>query len=370
MTQERTDLASSQPDNPCAPARPVQETPGKFALSREPPPRPDQRHEQVKTRARKFFRFVRIFGLDMHTTLADIVEGIAQTAPVGRVLSVRFERKTTIKNGIEFKAALVLFDHRVAPIDLQRLARQGSFLVRGACPWVAVSYERSFHDNDFSELSSRVVLLHGRTDVADFSEEGIRDLIVSNTEAMRSLGPLGLESEPVWVRDWDGRRYMEWRFFDNYKQARVFLQILRRYFHKQLSVAPGPDPCWNSSLYPKERQFSKRLTEPGSKPGHPRQARQHRAFDHVLPSPQFESLLSELLGRRQAAKEAAAREQELQLDELSQEEDEDEVREEKREPTGASTRPLSPMEEEKRKRIAMWSEGLRKMSRGRPFGQD
>lgn len=348
-----------------------------------PGQRPHRRRESVAAIKRDYFRFARIFGLDSSTTLTDIVEGIAQTAPVGRVLSVQFEKKTSTKNGRELKAANILFDHEDAPPNLVHLAKQGSFLVRDSCPWVTVYRGRAFHGNDDGEFSSRVVRIRGRADVADFSEEGIRDLMESSPTAMQALGSLGLESEPVRVRDdQDGTRQIDWRFFDNQRQTRVIIPILRRHFYRQLSITPGPDPCWNPTLYPKERTSFKSsfispwFTKPERTWGPPRPSRHRGAPDCDLQSSQVESpLLSELLKRRQAAREAAAREEERRLDEVSQGKSEDEALQPpdkvKQEPTKAGTRLLLPSdEEEEQKRIAIWSEQLRKFSRGKPFGYD
>lgn len=387
MTQEQTDLATPRPEQPLEPAKPALDMPS-------PPNRLPRLFNQPRRltgkKEKKYFRLSRIFGLQMSTTFVDIVRGIEHTAPVGRVLSIQFEKNTSVMRGTEYKAATVLFDDEAAPVDLLQLAKQGTFLVCGACPFVAIHYGRAFHGNDHHELSSRVLVIRGRSDVAEFTEGGIRDLVANSPAAVRALGPLGLESEPVVIRDWEGTRHMEWRFFDNEKQTRVLFLVLRRHFYKKLTIFPGRDPCWNPYLYPKDRKDSMRsrattssrgLAHSENKSAPPRPPQQQGAPDRDLHSSQFERHLSELLGRSRAAKEAAEKsveksanavdiqEQERRFDEVFQKKVNDEApKPEERmqqEPEDAQTPLLSP-EEEKKMRLAKWSQGLQKMSRGRP----
>ncbi|KAF3760988.1 hypothetical protein M406DRAFT_334607 [Cryphonectria parasitica EP155] len=202
-----------------------------------------------------FYRFARIFGLDPTVTHLDIVRGIAKTAPVGRVLSVAIPDKIHSKNGKDLKAAIVLFDHAAAPQDLVRLAKQGSFLIRGQPPHVAIYYDRAFSGNDFSENSSRVLYLRGNPDEEGFTEERLRELLLGNDRVVQALGPLGLKSEPVKCSKLpSGQHFMEWRFFDNQRQARVLLQVLRQHFQGRVSITMGHDPCWNKTLYPRDRK--------------------------------------------------------------------------------------------------------------------
>lgn len=326
------------------------------APSREAPRHTSRRQVQREPGQKVFFRFARILGLDLSASLTDIVEGIAQTAPVGRVLSVQFERKIQVMDGREVRTAVVLFDHEAAPPDLVRLAKQGSFRICGR-PLVAVIYRgRAFHQNDEDKFSSRVLQLRGDSSVEGFSEEGIRDVLTRSPEVMRALGPLGLESEPVETRDFaNGTRVIEWRFFDNHKQVRILLPVLRRYYYKQLFITPGRDPCWDSRLYPKERSsfksafYTSTINKSYSDQSLP-PLPQSRARETIPSSdpPAVETPLLQLIKRSQAARNAAAAEDDATAETFGG-------------AGGVDQSPLpnpeitEPLEEERRKRIAAWT---------------
>lgn len=213
-----------------------------------------EREQETAAGRKQYYRFVRLFGLHPEVTHLDIVKGISETAPVGRVLSVDIGNKVSKLNQKDVRFAFVLFDHEAAPQDLLRLSKQGSFLVHGETPHVALYRDRAFNNNDPADLSSRVLQLCGSPDVEGFSEEELRELLLSNQQVAQALGPLGLSSEPVeWRIVSKDKILMEWRFFDNHKQVKVLLPILRRLFYRELSVWPGPDPCWNSEIYPRDR---------------------------------------------------------------------------------------------------------------------
>ncbi|KAJ4396344.1 hypothetical protein N0V93_000563 [Gnomoniopsis smithogilvyi] len=214
---------------------------------------------QSSPRRNDYYRFVRIFGLSADMTLADILRGIAQTAPVGRVLHVEWDRHgVTIHHGMEVKAAFVLFDTDAAAADLVRLAKQRVFRVRGESVYVGIWGNRAFSNNIENETASRVLHIRGPGDVEGFSEEGIRILLGANDRVIKALGPLGLDAEAFVTRKLGGgKRLIELRFFSNKKQAQPALLILRRAFYKLLSVTPGPDPCWNEALYPRGRTITK-----------------------------------------------------------------------------------------------------------------
>lgn len=205
------------------------------------------------------FRYVRIFGLSTDMTLADILRGIAQTAPVGRVLHVEWGKRGTITHrGMKVKTAFVLFDTDAAAADLVRLAKQKVFLVRRESVHVSIWNNCAFSSNDDSEISSRVLHIRGPQDVEGFSEEGIRDLLMSNDMLVKALGPLGLGAEAVVTSKLGGgKQLIEWRFFSNAKQARPVLFFLRRSCYKSLSITFGPDLCWNEELYPRGRMVTK-----------------------------------------------------------------------------------------------------------------
>lgn len=224
---------------------------------------------QISPGTKQYFRFVRIFGLSADMTLADILEGIAQTAPVGRVLHIEWEKRGERNyRGRQVKSAQVLFDHDAAAADLVRLAKQHSFLVRGESAHVDIWARRAFHSNADKELAaSRVVHIRGRRDVESFSEEGIRRLVMENDRFVKALGPLGLDAEAVVTTEEGGGKLIEWRFFSNERQAKPVIMILRRVFYKLLVIEPGPDPCWNRNLYPRSRTGNKdaRLLRPPGK---------------------------------------------------------------------------------------------------------
>lgn len=249
-----------------AEARPITTIPPNIARRPRPVLKPGQK---------EFLRFARIFGLHPETTMSDITQGLSDTAPVGRVLSIKMEKKRMGKDGEEVAAAVVLFDHDAAVTDLVRLAKQQTFHVKSVVPHVAIYTKRAFHSNDTNPLSSRVLRITGPADTEHFSEEGIRRLVLGNEAVVRALGPLGLESESAITEDRENRtRIIEWRFFDNQRQVLVMLQFLRRVFKGQLFIKPGRDPCWNSMLFPWDRETTPyklqlRKFEPSKRPSLP-----------------------------------------------------------------------------------------------------
>lgn len=267
---QRTPGVFKDPKDPGFPARPQFRAPQNTdcAAPRKwtgiPPRRPDRQKGMREIRAngkpedKGICRFARIFVVDASVTFTDVVAGIAQTAPVGRVLSMSQRRYSwATKNGKSRRLFTVLFDHEAAPLDLVRLASQGVFTVRGETPHVTVWREHKFKSNDHDKFSSRVLLLRGRNDVEDFSEDGIRALVQGDPMAVRALGSLGLSSETVVTteNEEEGTRAIEWRFFDNHKQVRPLFMILRRHFQGRASIAPGRDPCWNAASYPWTRSL-------------------------------------------------------------------------------------------------------------------
>ncbi|CAN8106060.1 unnamed protein product [Discula destructiva] len=226
-----------------------------FSLARRP---------SIAPGTKEYFRFARIFGLSADMTLADVLAGIAATAPVGRVLDISWDRPNRIvrRSGRDVRGAFVLFDHDAAPVDLVRLARQRTFRVRGEVLHVSVWTQRPFHGNTVAENSSRVLCLRGPRDVEGFSEEGIRELLMGNANVVKALGPLGLDAEAVKTTDWGGgQRLIEWRFFSNEKQCRVVFPIVRRYFYKELTIGYGRDPCWDEKVYPRQRMSSHKIRQ-------------------------------------------------------------------------------------------------------------
>lgn len=242
-----------QPLGRTAPAKDPPPDPRSFHRPRAPPP---QRRPTRAPEAREYLRFVRLFNLAPDTTFIEILASLAATAPVGRVLDISWDKQGIVAHrGRQVRGAILLFDHDAAPIDLIRLARQKTFRVRGDTVFVSLYTARAFHRNvDTDAFSSRVLILRGLRDVDDFSAEAITELLMGNSQVVASLGSLGMNAEAVETTDWGGnQRMITWRFFSNEKQSRVVMPILRRHFNEQLSIIPGPDPCWNETLYPRSR---------------------------------------------------------------------------------------------------------------------
>lgn len=213
------------------------------------------------------YRLVRLFNLSTDVTLADILEGIAQTAPVGRVLHISWDERGSIHyRGEEKKGAFVLFDTYAAAMDLVRLARQQIFLVRGKSVYTTISTTPAFSSDIERADASRVICIRGPRNVEGFSEEGLRSILMGTDRLVQSLGPLGLDAEACITKSLDrGWKSITWRFFSQERQATPILLILRRAFGESLVVEPGHDPCWNEDLYPKGRtitRFAKYLPVP------------------------------------------------------------------------------------------------------------
>ncbi|ROV91463.1 hypothetical protein VSDG_07134 [Cytospora chrysosperma] len=221
---------------------------------------------------------VHITGLDPSITLAELLQSIAATAPVGMVLSARLlpaestgaprgqrrsdSNPSSPSSPSSLKADIV-FGNDNAPYDLRRRARDGSFLVRGRAPFVAVNNQLVFNRPKADLGRSRVLRIRGPAGVEGFNEEAMRHVLTSDAAAMEAVGALGVDSEPVETRDgyegegegegegerrgWEqegGMRTMEWRFFDHV-QARAFKRALRDHYGRRLKIESGPDPCWD-----------------------------------------------------------------------------------------------------------------------------
>lgn len=205
------------------------------------------------------FRCVRLFTLGSDVTLADILEGIAQTAPVGRVLHIEWEKHAiTHQYGQESaKCAFVLFDTHAAALDLFRLAKQQTFLVRGKRVFASIWRQVAFDTNFEREDASRVVYIRGPRYVEGFNEEDMRKVLMRHERLVQTVGPLGLDAEACITEALGrGEKSITWRFYSQEKQARPVLAILRQAFYKKLRIRVGRDPCWNEDLYPKDRTNS------------------------------------------------------------------------------------------------------------------
>ncbi|ROW08773.1 hypothetical protein VMCG_02720 [Cytospora schulzeri] len=248
----------------------------------------------------KCYMAVHITGLDPTLTLPELLQSIAETAPVGMVLSARLlpdknnnEPKGPRKKPRELyslssnphippppppppsspQKADIVFGNENAPYELRQRARDGTFLVRGRTPFVAVNSQLVFNYPKVELRRSRVLRIRGPPGVEGFSEEAIRAVLAADATAMEAVGALGVQSEPVLMREEEeevkeggeeGRtggmvRVMEWRFFGTV-QAKAFKVVLREHFGRQLEIANAPDPCWD---YSKMAQYLRRMKNKG-----------------------------------------------------------------------------------------------------------
>lgn len=227
--------------------------------------RPDAEKTWGKTKShlspnkKPIYRLVRLFNLSTDVTLAEILEAIAQTAPVGRVLHIEWDRRgSTQYRGEEKKGAFVLFDTYAAAMDLVCLAKRQVFLVRGKSVYTTISKTPAFYSDIERPDASRVICIRGARNVEGFSEEGLRGILMGTDGLIESLGPLGLEAEACVTKGLErGWKSITWRFFSQQRQATPILRILRQAFYKSLLVEPGHDPCWNEDLFPKGRMITK-----------------------------------------------------------------------------------------------------------------
>lgn len=194
---------------------------------------------------------VHITGLDPSLTLTELLQSIAETAPVGMILSARLlpaDGRRGNSRPSSLKADIV-FGNENAPYALRQRAREEAFLVRGRPPFVAVNTQLAFDSPKADLRRSRALRIRGPPGVNGFDEASMRGILASSAAAMRAAGALGVESEPVETREEhvgaEGvMRVMEWRFFDN-DQARAFKHALREHYGQALEINSGPDPCWD-----------------------------------------------------------------------------------------------------------------------------
>lgn len=205
------------------------------------------------------YRFVRLYKLATDVTLADILESIAQTAPVGRVLHIEWQKKTlTHQDRQESESALVLLDTHAAAADLVRLAKQRTFLVRGKKVFAHIWRNSAFNTDFQREDASRVVYIRGPANLAGFNEEDMRKILMGNDRLIQTVGPLGLDAEACITSSLPGgEKSIIWRFYSQQRQARPIVSVLRQVFHKKLRIRVGRDPCWDEHLYPKDRENAK-----------------------------------------------------------------------------------------------------------------
>ncbi|ROW00007.1 hypothetical protein VPNG_08333 [Cytospora leucostoma] len=201
-------------------------------------------------------RGVIVTGLDPDVTLPELLQSIARTAPVGAIASAFL--LPSQRQGAN-KGAKVNFSQRRAAMQLVRLSREKTFLVRGRTPFVTEHRKalaargalRSVPPPLSECFQTRVLVLEGPAGVEGFDEVSIRRLLVADEVAMRDSGPFGMESEGVITTDSpDGtRRSIEWRFNSYSAQALPFKKVIKRHFGEQLRVTHGRDPCCAEDIY-------------------------------------------------------------------------------------------------------------------------
>lgn len=201
-------------------------------------------------------RGVIVTGLDPNVSLPELLQSIARTAPVGAVASAfLLPRQQQGAN----KGAKVNFNQRRAAMELVRLSREKTFLVRDRTPFVT-EHRKGLAARGASQslppplsecYQTRVLLIEGPVGVEGFDEASIRQLLVSEDAAMMDCGPFGVESEAVITTDSpDGtRRSIEWRLFSYSAQALPFKKVIKGHFGKQLRVTHARDPCCAEKIY-------------------------------------------------------------------------------------------------------------------------
>ncbi|KAK7733667.1 hypothetical protein SLS53_008134 [Cytospora paraplurivora] len=209
--------------------------------------------------------------LDPDVSLPELLQSIARTAPVGAIASA-FLLPNQQKRAS--KGAKVNFNQRRAAMELVRLSREKTFLVRDRTPFVAEHRKELAARGalqsippSLSECSqTRVLVVQGPAEVEGFYEPSIRQLLVADEAAMRDSGPFGVQSEAVITTDSpDGtRRSIEWRFVSYSAQALPFKKVIKRHFGKQLRVTHGRDPCCAEDIYDAARRALKAQGGPAS----------------------------------------------------------------------------------------------------------
>lgn len=224
------------------------------------------------------YRGVILHNLDLDTTLADITQGIADTAPAGMVREVRFATQPAQDF---IRSALVVFHSSDAPLRLAKAAREKVFQVRGKTPYVELSSAQAAQfktKNDTHLWVSRVLDVRGMPEeFAKCDVEAMKEVIRTHPASKHEAQRYGLESEPIrWEEESGGQtksehqifvkphkrvslirtkltltlrafRQVLWAFFSFDKQAIPFRAALKSYFSlphtPQLIVNPSVDPC-------------------------------------------------------------------------------------------------------------------------------
>lgn len=191
------------------------------------------------------YRGVFINHLAPGTTHADVTAGIAATAPVGPVTSVRLLQPPPHKERVFGQLrAHVVFGRHQATSRLVRAARDGLLRIKGTAVAVSVDKSVAYHWNNGRRIDSRVLLVRARPDTPGFTEGELRKAMVADMESMKAAGPLGARSEPVVSYEVDeGCVTMEWRFF-SHVQAMAMRTAVERAYEAKVEVYKGWDPCW------------------------------------------------------------------------------------------------------------------------------
>lgn len=191
------------------------------------------------------YRGVWISHLTPGTTHADVTVGIAATAPVGPITTMRLLRPPPEKEHACGKLrAHVVFGRYQATAKLVKAARDGVFKVKGAAVPVRTDKSVAYHWNNGRRIDTRVLLVRGKPDTPGFTERELRAAMEADEEAMEAAGPLGSRSEPVVSYEVDeGCVTLEWRFF-SHAQAMAMRMAVERSYGTQLEVYKGWDPCW------------------------------------------------------------------------------------------------------------------------------
>ncbi|PSR89012.1 hypothetical protein BD289DRAFT_481817 [Coniella lustricola] len=203
-------------------------------------------------------RYVSLTGFPRSTTLCDVLRGIAQTAPVGRIKRISFRQPSNDSEPRDVKV-LILFDNIAAPYDLYRLSKSGAFFING------VQIRRCRLEGPTKEMQaaqcdkvSRTLVLSGRSSLQGFDAQNLLTMVMDrfpkDNPAIAWLFR-GLEFEPIKQVDFgNGRRRLVCRFVSKISQV-VNLKIgIETVFEGRIRCSFGRDPCWDPDLYPWDRE--------------------------------------------------------------------------------------------------------------------
>ncbi|PSR77710.1 hypothetical protein BD289DRAFT_456584 [Coniella lustricola] len=225
------------------------------ARANNPPPGPEK----------KYYRSVRINGITENTTLTDIINAIAHYGPFEKIASASMRPASHPAH----REAVITFSRESGARQLVRFASIERFEINGVRPFVAQNMSNGFHQ-EVNKSLSRVLYFVGDPNLPNFNEEGMRKILVGHSALVgtihkkSALYKWGFESMPAtYTERWDGKKIMQWPFFDIEYQAKPFMLVLREYFKHDLLITMGHDPCERSPLKHPEAVLQRGQAEKG-----------------------------------------------------------------------------------------------------------